>query len=1130
MRTMNWSGARDLWLIRSGVFVVAAMTSLSSSALCQSVKERGVNRSGSVTGASDKPKVARGSNPVVKAPPNYWKSAFGQQASGQPRFRIGAFPARVDLESQPNRAGRQPDGESVTPAASDPRIELRERRDADVENAQRLVDEAYSDEALVIARRVLTAQRALVAKSDPDIATALTWFASIAKRFAQFEEARDALKEALQVRSKAHGADNWRTVDAQYALERTERLVELDEQRRQKFRAAQEVLVRSTRLKHPKPYDGAEVLLLEREALALLKEALGENHPEYAFCLDSFVENSSFLWRNSSSDAAKAIREENRLRSAQSLAIRKQSLGERHPDYALSLWNSASSTSATGNRGNPDAEALLRQILEIRAATLGKHHPAYLRTLDYLGFLVQSRPGQGLAEAEAIFREALDLGRAAYGADDPRLLMPYSRLATVAQRSGGPDEAEKMAREVFRLRRKIYAEASSAWIDTWWDLSITIPDYSTNRRAPAIARRRFLQMALLNSMRHLAQILAEKGDLAGAAQCIEETTDISVRDVASIAARPFGTAPENLNLDWRILDTYLKISFDPAAAITPYDAYRRAFAKKGAVLVYDRRVRQLRKRPDLAPLFAELESVSSETGRLGAAPPERGNAAAWRRLRDLLNRKNQLEADLADQFIRLGLTDTIAMRVEDLPAVLPAESALVDFYVVEESRNNFLAQPVDQSAKTSGNIMAPRTIIDPGAFEPHIHAFVIRKEGQIVQIDLGHVFRRSGLGFVIQSPIWQPLVPHLSGVRTVFVSPDGPLWRIGLATLPGKKPGTFLIDDMAIAVVPVPQLLVSQSPTPLSSSGLLQVGDIDFDGDPGASAATNLAAQRSSGGGDPERAKHGAFLPLPGTRFEIEAIGDLFRAAQPGSRSVMLRGSTATEGAFVAALPGSRFVHLATHGYFDQRAQTFGSNINTIDNQTPAFLAAHSPDLFAGLVFAGANRPPSPGRDDGIFTAMEAKEHDLSGVELMVLSACESSRGADTQREGMLGMQRAFHVAGVRTLISSLWRVNDGATSVLMEEFYANLWQRKLPSPEALRLAQIAVRDHPERVLRRWDELAAKSPRGLSESPSKLPSGGGAPRRSPADWWAGFVLSVGGPAAVPSAAAISGPAPAGQSQ
>ena len=327
---------------------------------------------------------AQGSNRGVKVPPAQWKPAFGQQASGQPRFRVGAFPARVVGESQPSRAGRQPDGGPVTAAAPDPRAELQERRDADARNAQRLADDAYSEEALVIARRVLTAQRALVPESDPELAAALMWFASIAKRFAQFEAARAALKEALQIQSKARGADDWRTIDAKYALERAERLVGLDEQRRLKYRAAQEVLVRSARLKNPKPDDGAQILQLEREALTLMKEALGENHPEYAFCLDSFVSNTSFLRSNPQSDEAKRLGEETRLIAAQAQAIRRQTLGERHPDYALSLY---SLPPTSRGDSNSNRQATLRQVLEIRAKALGKHHPAYLRALIHWALL-----------------------------------------------------------------------------------------------------------------------------------------------------------------------------------------------------------------------------------------------------------------------------------------------------------------------------------------------------------------------------------------------------------------------------------------------------------------------------------------------------------------------------------------------------------------------------------------------------------------------------------------------------------------------------------------------------------------------------------------------------------------------
>jgi CHAT domain-containing protein len=644
-------------------------------------------------------------------------------------------------------------------------------------------------------------------------------------------------------------------------------------------------------------------------------------------------------------------------------------------------------------------------------------------------------------------------------------------------------------------------------------------------------------------LRHLAQILAQKGDLAGAARCIEETTDIARTDLAFTLAWSVGRAREGVDWDFRTLDTYLIISFDPAASIKPDEAYRRAFAKKGAFLVYDQLARRLRKRPDLAPLFTELEAVSSETGRLGTVPPDPGDSAAWRRLYALMSRKDELEAILADRLIRLGPTETGGARVEDLPAALPAGTALVDFFEVSESRSYFMAQPADPRMRPSDDRGEGRTVA-AGALERHLHAFVIRKDGQVVQLDLGpsrpiasaidqwrsQAQTLSDVSFAAASLrrlLWEPLEPHLSGARTVLVSPDGPLCRFPLAALPGKEPGTFLIDDLTMAVVPVPQLLVSQSPAPLPSSSLLLVGDIDFGADPGPASAAKLPARSPIGARSVERAKRRVFPSLPGTRFEIEAINDLFRAAHPGSRGRTLRGSDATEGAFRAALPGSRFVHLATHGFFDSPPVSPGAYLDSNYDRSPQLLANHSPGLFAGLVFAGANGPPSQDRDDGIFTALEAQEHELGGVELMVLSACETSLGADTNREGLLGLQRAFHVAGVRSLISSLWPVNDAATSVLMEEFYTNLWKRQLSPPEALRSAQLAVLDHPERVQRRWQELAARNPRGLGALPATLPSGKGARRRSPPAWWAGFVLSSANGETMASASAHSGHAPTG---
>jgi CHAT domain-containing protein len=78
-----------------------------------------------------------------------------------------------------------------------------------------------------------------------------------------------------------------------------------------------------------------------------------------------------------------------------------------------------------------------------------------------------------------------------------------------------------------------------------------------------------------------------------------------------------------------------------------------------------------------------------------------------------------------------------------------------------------------------------------------------------------------------------------------------------------------------------------------------------------------------------------------------------------------------------------------------------------------------------------------------------------------VLSACETGLGATAGGEGVKGLQNAFHQAGCRTVVASLWRVDDAATRALMDRFYTNLWEKKQPPLEALRDAQLSVLDDP---------------------------------------------------------------------
>ena len=122
--------------------------------------------------------------------------------------------------------------------------------------------------------------------------------------------------------------------------------------------------------------------------------------------------------------------------------------------------------------------------------------------------------------------------------------------------------------------------------------------------------------------------------------------------------------------------------------------------------------------------------------------------------------------------------------------------------------------------------------------------------------------------------------------------------------------------------------------------------------------------------------------------------------------------------------------------------------------------------LRSGLVLAGAssykNATEKPDTEDGILTAYEASNLDLQQTELVVLSACETGRGDTQNGEGVYGLQRAFKVAGAKTILMSLWRVDDEVTQKLMITFYKN-WLQHNNKRQAFRDAQAEIRkDHPE--------------------------------------------------------------------
>lgn len=321
--------------------------------------------------------------------------------------------------------------------------------------------------------------------------------------------------------------------------------------------------------------------------------------------------------------------------------------------------------------------------------------------------------------------------------------------------------------------------------------------------------------------------------------------------------------------------------------------------------------------------------------------------------------------------------------------------------------------------------------------------------------DDGWMARAAGLADTL---LPEGLLP--ASTRTLLLVPDAALHRLPFETLRPRGPAgarATLIERCAVVLGDAPSLLV---PAPAARAG-------------GGGGATAAAAGALIAFGDPATPAapadgRRALLPsgpLPNARREVEGLRGLW----PGA--TVFVGPEATEGRFLAALESASILHVAAHGFVDDRYPRF-----------------------SGLVMAPGPDAGGAGAD-GIVQAWEVLARRGSPV-LVTLSACETGRGQLLRGEGLVGLARAFRLAGARNLVVSLWKVDDAATADLMLDFYRRL-RTGLAAAEALRAAKLAV-------LAGGTAAAGGASRGIGTAPAAV-------RRSHPSAWAAFVLQGAAP-------------------
>ncbi|GAA4418192.1 CHAT domain-containing protein [Nibrella viscosa] len=344
-------------------------------------------------------------------------------------------------------------------------------------------------------------------------------------------------------------------------------------------------------------------------------------------------------------------------------------------------------------------------------------------------------------------------------------------------------------------------------------------------------------------------------------------------------------------------------------------------------------------------------------------------------------------------------------------------------------------------------------IVTPNCAYPDI---VILENGNVLEGPLLTAYRNDILDQTHAADsyrqYWKPIRDALKGIRRVYLAPDGVYHQINLNTLRNPETGRYVLDEQEIVLVTTTNDLLQAKPTPPTGQPTaLLIGYPDY----GLSEHRMLAQRDLAGPTLSQRAprtrlsRDGYYEPLPATKREVADIGQLLRSRF----TVHTYTDTAAREEVVKTTASPTVLHIATHGFFE--------------TDTALGHTLTSPLFRSGLVLADANRTltdtatadlfSAQRREDGILTAYEAMNLTLDQTDLVVLSACQTGLGEVRNGEGVYGLQRAFKVAGARSLLMSLWKVDDDLTRQLMTAFYAN-WLQSGDKVQAFRLAQQAIR------------------------------------------------------------------------
>lgn len=766
---------------------------------------------------------------------------------------------------------------------------------------------------------------------------------------------------------------------------------------------------------------------LLHESLMLYKDHFGQEHQDYALALS----NSAKLhidWGNY--EVAK-----NELETAKNIYL--EVFGRNHPDYAMTLMLIAILNYAT--RNFDEAEKLNNEALNVLESGIGVHTNEYATALHNIALVYLAL--SDYEQAKIKITESIEISQRLLGKDHPDLNKPLLNLAVILTNLGDFKKAEEIFTSTIQKIKQIFGEIHTDYMAAliqFFELKFACQEYSQ-------------ASSLIRSALEIKQKQAR--DTFVVLSQFEKYTFVKKDDgVYDIAI-----ALQNLDPNKSSIRLYENILFRKGLVLNSTMNVRHFFREskhddlKNLYEEWQSRLIALNRFQNLT--IQQREIVKSDIQRLEEEAEE------------LDKRINQISSELSGFLI---LPDYNWCTIRD---TLKQDEIILDFVKYQ----NFSEVSVK---KYRYGVFITRQEYDTPYFLDLIDGELFESEllsryfDNLLTIE-NKYFEGKFSGLISdrkKSPDYSgiyegfiaPLLSRLENIKKLYLILDGEMHRINFNTIQNPDTGRYLIEDFEITQILSPHALTlvkSLKPHkrtavlfgyPNFDSSLEMVPDINIPGKFDSSETLNLPNIKENVAIN--------YPPLPGTLEEVELLEELLHINNWEVESFIQDDANETN---LKKVKSPTLLLVATHGYFDLKGETDIKLNDTVIYETKK--AFNDPMLKSGLLLAGANNFLSAKdqarmffAENGIFTAHEATMLDLFETDIVILSACDSGTGEIKRGEGVFGLQRGFFSAGAKSVLMSLWKVDDNSTKELMGRFVKK-YAKGIGKQTALRETQLEL-------------------------------------------------------------------------